>query len=140
EDLPQAIALNQAAFNGSRIIGPALAGYLVALWGTAAAFFANAASFVAVLLSLGMIRPRPPAVGMERASATQMMREGFLYVRERPQVQSLLGLTGITTLFIFPNLAVLSPFYARYVLHEGPGGLGTLMSMSGAGALLGSVL
>src|SRR5205085_5168160 len=49
EDLPQAISLNQATFHGSRIIGPALAGAIVALWGTAAAFFANAASFLAVI-------------------------------------------------------------------------------------------
>lgn len=52
EDLPQAIALNQASFHGSRIIGPALASWLVAAWGMAAAFFANAASFLAVIGSL----------------------------------------------------------------------------------------
>lgn len=140
EDLPQAISLNQAAFNGSRIIGPAVAGFLVKLWGTAAAFFANAASFLAVLVSLSLIRPRPPAAGSGRASALQLMREGFQYVCDRPEVQALLGLTGITTLCVFPNVAILSPYYARYVLHVGPDGLGTIMSMSGAGAFLGSIL
>lgn len=139
EDLPQAISLNQATFNGSRIIGPAAASVVIALWGTAAAFFANAASFVAVIISLGFIRSRPPAT-TGHASAWSMMREGLHYVRDRPNVQSLLGLTGITTLFVFPNMAVLTPFYARHILHVGPKGLGWMMGLSGTGALLGSVL
>jgi MFS family permease len=139
EDLPQAISLNQATFHGSRILGPAAASVVVALWGTAAAFFANAASFLAVIGSLGFVRPRPPAT-TGHASAWSMMREGLHYVSDRPTVQSLLGLTGITTLFIFPNMAVLTPFYARHVLHVGPTGLGWMMALSGTGALLGSVL
>jgi MFS family permease len=139
-ELPQAIALNQATFHGSRIIGPALAAALVWRWGEAAAFFANAASFLAVIATLHMIHPRPAAAPGRGASVLTMMREGFHYVRERPAMQALLGLTGITTLFVFPNLAVLTPYYARYVLHVGPGGLGTLMSVSGAGALLGAAL
>jgi MFS family permease len=140
EDLPQAIALNQAAFHGSRIIGPAAASALVALWGTAAAFFANGASFVAVLVSLGMVRPRPPRPGASQGSVWSFMGEGFQYVRERPNVQAILGLTGITTLCVFPNMAVLTPFYARHILHVGPRGLGWMMSMSGTGALLGAGL
>jgi len=140
EDLPQAIALNQAAFHGSRIIGPAAASAVVALWGTAAAFFANATSFVAVIFTLGMIRPRPPRSDASHGSVWSSMREGFNYVRDRPSVRALLGLTGITTLCIFPNMAVLMPFYARHILHVGPRGLGWLMSMSGTGALLGAGL
>jgi MFS family permease len=140
EDLPQAISLNQAAFHGSRIIGPAAASAVVALWGTAAAFFANAASFVAVIISLGMIQPRPPRPDASHGTVWVFMREGFQYVQDRPNVQALLGLTGITTLCVFPNMAVLTPFYARHILHVGPRGLGWMMSMSGAGALLGAVL
>jgi MFS family permease len=139
-EMSQAISLNQAAFHGSRIIGPALAGVLVKLWGTAAAFFANALSFVAVIISLSFIRSRPPATGAGAASAGTMMREGFQYVRERPCLQALLGITGITTLCVFPNMAVLTPYYAKHVLHVGADGLGMIMTMSGAGALLGAVL
>jgi MFS family permease len=139
-DLPQAISLNQASFHGARIVGPAVAGWLVAKWGLAAAFFANGASFVAVLISLAMIRRRPPATAGSGASPLEMMKEGFRFVRERPALQSLLGLTAITTMFIFPNLAVLTPYYIKHVLHEGAGALGLLMSVSGAGALLGSAL
>jgi MFS family permease len=139
EDLPSAISLNQASFHGSRIVGPALAGLLVARWGTAAAFFANAASFLAVLLSLSLIGRRPPATA-GTASPASMMREGFAYVKASPYLQALLGLTAITTLCIFPNLAVLTPYYVKHVLGAGPSALGFLMSVSGAGALLGSAL
>jgi len=140
EELPQAISLNQATFHGSRIIGPALAGAIVSLWGTASAFFANGASFLAVIVSLGKIRPRPAPAGDQPASTWSLMGEGIQYVRDRPRLQSLLGFTGITTLFIFPNLAVLMPYYIKYVLHAGPQGLGIMMSISGIGALLGAVL
>src|SRR5439155_17930235 len=142
--LPQAISLNQATFHGARIIGPACAGWIVAMWGTAAAFFANGASFLAVIASLLMIRPRPPAAGGPRASTGAMMREGLAYVRERPGVQALLGLTGITTLFIFPNLAVLMPYYVRYVLglpgQAGADVLGSIMFAFREGAVLGALL
>lgn len=139
EELGQAIALNQATFNGSRIIGPALAAMVVTWWGTSAAFFANAASFLAVIFSLSFIRSRPPAVGRGGGGAMQMMKEGVAYVRERPILQALLGVTGLTTFFVFPNLAVLMPFYALHVLHVGSASLGTLMAVSGAGSFLGAV-
>lgn len=140
EDLPQAISLNQATFHGSRIIGPALASAFVAAWGTAAAFFANSASFVGVIASLHMIKRRPPASTDRKSSARNFMGEGFRYVKERPALQSLLGLTGITTMFIFPNLAVLMPFYAKHVLNTGAGGLGWIMGVSGAGSLIGAMM
>jgi MFS family permease len=139
EDLPLAIPLNQASFHGSRVIGPALGSLVVGLWGTAAAFFANSASFLAVILSLLLIRPRPPAPSSS-GSTFGMMREGMEYVRERPAILALLGLTGITTLFIFPNLAVLTPYYAQHVLQVGAGGLGMIMSGSGIGAFIGAAL
>jgi MFS family permease len=123
EDLRPAIALNQATFHASRIVGPALAAWIVAAWGTASAFYANAASFLA-----------------GRASVLRQMREGIEYVRERPVVQALLTLTGVTTFFIFPNLAVLMPYYALHVLRVGAPGLGTLMSVSGIGSMIGAFL
>lgn len=140
EDLPQAISLNQATFHGSRIIGPALASGFVALWGTAAAFFANAASFLAAIGTLLLIQRRPPASSDRKTSTRNFMGEGFRYVKERPELQSLLGLTAITTLFIFPNLAVLMPFYAKHLLHTGAAGLGWIMGISGGGSLIGAMM
>ncbi|MFN3652040.1 MAG: MFS transporter [Armatimonadota bacterium] len=139
-ELPRAIPLNQAAFHGARIVGPAVGSWLVARWGSHTAFFANAASFLAVVAALALIRPRPPVPGSQETSVRTMLREGVDYVRERPGLQALLALVGLTTFCIFPNLAVLSPHYAREVLHVGAGGLGIMMSVSGAGALLGAVL
>ena len=138
EDLQQAIALNQASFHGSRIIGPALASWFVARWGMAAAFFANAASFLAVIGSLLVIKPRASAAG-RRMGTRQFMAEGVRYVRERKNITALFGLTAITTIFIFPNVTVLMPFYANHVLHVGPSGLGVIMAVSGAGALVGAM-
>ena len=137
EELPQAIALNQATFNGSRIIGPALAAWFVARWGMAAAFFANGASFLAVIGSLLLIKPRAKAM-KGPTNTRHFMAEGLRYVRESPRMLALFGLTAITTMFVFPNVAILMPFYAKHVLHVGPGSLGAIMAASGAGALLGA--
>ena len=138
EDLQQAIALNQAAFHGSRIIGPAVASWFVTWWGMAAAFFANGASFLAVIVSLLLIRPKAPSTGGGPVNTRRFMAEGVRYVRERPRMMALLGITAISTAFVFPNVAVLMPFYAKHVLHAGPGGLGAIMAVSGAGAFLGA--
>ncbi|MCC2668041.1 MAG: putative transporter, partial [Armatimonadetes bacterium] len=135
DDLPQAISLNQATFHGARIVGPALASGFVAIWGTAAAFYANAGSFLAVIAGLMLIRRRPPASSDRKSSTRNFMGEGMRYVRERPELQALLGMTAITTLFIFPNLAVLMPFYAKHILHTGASGLGWIMGISGGGSL-----
>ena len=140
KDLSQAISLNQSTFHGARIVGPALASIFVAQWGTAAAFFANAASFLGVIVSLLFIRSRPAASSDRKSSTKNFMAEGFRYVKERPELQSLLGMTGVTTLFIFPNLAVLMPFYAKHVLNTGAGGLGAIMMVSGGGSMLGAAL
>jgi len=137
EDLSQAISLNQATFHGSRIIGPAIASWCVALWGMAAAFFANGASFLAVIGSLLLIKPRA-ATAKSPLKTSQFMAEGVRYVRERENILALFGLTAITTIFVFPNVAVLMPFYAKHVLHVGPVGLGWIMAVSGVGALLGA--
>jgi len=137
EDLPQAISLNQATFHGSRILGPAIASWCVALWGLAAAFFANGASFLAVISSLLLIKPRA-ATATSPLKTRQFMAEGVRYVRERQNILALFGLTAITTIFVFPNVAVLMPFYVKYVLHVGPTGLGWIMAVSGVGALLGA--
>ena len=137
EDLPQAIALNQATFNGSRIIGPALAAWFVARWGMAAAFFANGASFLAVIGSLLLIRPRAGAT-RGPSNTRHFMAEGLRYVRKQPHLLALFGITAITTMFVFPNVSILMPFYAKHVLQVGPGALGAIMAVSGAGAFLGA--
>jgi MFS family permease len=139
EDLSQAIALNQASFHGSRLIGPALAGLAIAWWGAPSAFIANGLSFVAVIVALVLIRARPGPADRRRGSTFAAMAAGLQFVRRDVLLQSLMGITALTTLLVFPNIAVLLPLYARTVLGMGPGGMGGLMAASGLGALVGAV-
>lgn len=139
EELPQAIALNQASFHGSRVIGPALAGVAIKVWGVTSAFIANGLSFGAVIVALLVIRKRPGPADARRSSTFSAMTEGLRYVAGDARLQALMGLTALTTLLAFPNIAVLTPLYAREVLGAGPGGLSTLMSISGLGAMLGAL-
>lgn len=137
--IPQAIALNQVIFNGSRLFGPAAAGVAVATLGLASAYFANGISYVAVLISLVMIRvaARGPARAMP-GSAMGAIREGLRYVWEKPLLRSLMGMNASTSLFVFPCLAVLSPAYVRNALHAGPGTSAVLIAGSGAASLIGA--
>ena len=138
EDLVNAIALNSSMFNGARVVGPAVAGLLVAAIGEGWCFFANAVSYVAViagLLSMNMERRRrPPA----RGSALSSIAEGFRFVARTGPVRALLLLLGLVSLTGMPY-AVLMPIFADQILHGGPSGLGLLMGASGVGALAGAL-
>lgn len=137
----QAVALNSSTFHGSRMVGPAVAGAAIAAFGLAAAYFLNAASFLAVILSLLIIRYRPQArPAGPQASALDGLREGLRHARGRPNIQAMLLLTGLNTTLIFPVLAILTPFYVKNVLHAGPAVLGALWAGGGFGSLLGALV
>ncbi len=131
-DLPNAIALNSAQFNLSRVLGPTLGGYAMALFGVAGNFLLNAISFFAVLLALFRIRypePRYPGHG----SVWRSLADGFRYVREHSVMFALVSLVASASLLLFPFLTFV-PFFAKIVLHVGARGLGLLMACSGVGA------
>ena len=137
-DLPNAIALNSLVFNGARIVGPAVAGLLIARFGVALAFFLNGWSFVAVLAALLVTRnPGNPHPGGQLG-----IREGvwdaIAYAARTPSVAFTLGLLVIVSLLVL-NFNVLVPLVARDVLHEGAHGFGLLMSSLGAGAVLAAL-
>ncbi|MBI3964541.1 MAG: MFS transporter [Chloroflexi bacterium] len=138
-EISQAIALNQAVFHGSRLIGPALAGGFIAAFGATSAFFANGLSFVAVLVSLLLIKSRPRRPGLVPASQLSALREGLAYVWQSPRLRTLMGLTSLITLFVFPNLVVLMPLYAQDVLGLDAAAMGLLMAASGFGSLVASI-
>ncbi len=140
DEIPHAIALNQASFHGSRIIGPALAGVLIAAMGVTSAFIANGLSFFAVIGSLLLIHPRPITRRAPQGSPLLAMREGFQYVRERTRLLVLMAFSVLMAFFIFPNFMVMMPHYAKEVLRVDTKGYGALMASSGVGALLGSLL
>lgn len=136
-DLPSAIGLNSSAFNAARIIGPSIAGVLVATVGEGICFLLNALSFLAVIACLLAIRLTPrPAPSHERASA--LLVEGFRYARQTPHVRALLALIAALSLTAMPY-AVLMPIYAGDILKVGPHGLGMLMAATGLGALAGAL-
>jgi MFS family permease len=137
-DLINAIALNSSMFNGARIIGPAIAGVLVATIGEGWCFFANGASYIAVIIGLLMIKVAPPAQVPTEGSAIDRIVEGFRFVWHTGPVRALLVLLGLVSLMGMPY-AVLMPIFADQILHGGPRGLGLLMGASGVGALAGAL-
>lgn len=141
DKIGQAVALNSSTFHGTRMVGPAVAGAAIAAFGLAAAYFLNAASFLAVILSLLIIRYRPQARPQgPQVSALEGLREGLRHARARPNIQAMLLLTGLNTTLIFPVLAILTPFYVKNVLHAGPAVLGALWAGGGFGSLLGALV
>lgn len=139
EDLPNAIALNSSMFNGARIVGPAVAGVLVAAVGEGWCFLLNGVSYVAVLGGLLRMRLAPKrASAPASASALARMAEGFQFVARTPPVRALLLLLGAVSLMGMPY-AVLMPVFAEDILRGGSRGLGLLMGATGVGALLGAL-
>lgn len=137
EDLINAIALNSSMFNGARIVGPAVAGILVAVIGEGWCFFANGVSYIAVIIGLTMIQV-PPAAAPKKASAISHIAEGFRFVARTAPIRALLLLLGLVSLTGMPY-AVLMPVFADRIFHSGARGLGILMGFSGAGALIGAL-
>src|SRR6266850_4531906 len=147
EDVANAVALNSTQFQLSRVVGPALAGFGFKLFGLAGCFFVNGLSFIAVVVSLRMVRFEPGMPGREAPSHSAKdqralwrdLLEGFRYVRNRPRVFSLLMISAVNSLFGAPYFALI-PIYARDIFHMGPGGLAWLMGTAGAGAFFGAAL
>ena len=138
EDLVNAIALNSAAFNTARIVGPAAAGLLIARVGVAPAFLLNGLSFLVVIGALlavraeGRPRPRPPGTVLAEAGA------GVRYALATPRVAMVLGLVFVVSLCVF-NFNVFVPLFARDALGAGATEFGFLMSAVGFGAVTGAL-
>jgi len=137
EDLMNAIALNSSMFNGARVIGPAIAGILVARIGEGWCFFANAVSYIAVIIGLLLMRVISP-VRAAMASPLEHMMEGFRFVNQTAPIRALLLLLGLVSLVGMPYV-VLMPIFADQILHGGARGLGILIGATGVGALLGAL-
>jgi MFS family permease len=135
-DLANAVALNSVVMNGARIVGPAIAGLLIAAFGVALAFLLNGVSFVAVLIALLAIRTE----GRPDPAGRLGIREGVLgalnYAARTPPVAFTLGLMVIVSLLVL-NFNVVVPLVARDVLNLGAHGFGLLMSALGSGAVVG---
>lgn len=138
EDLMNAIALNSSMFNGARIVGPAVAGMLVAMIGEGWCFFANAVSYIAVIVGLTMMQVRRPFQKPPSGSPLTQIVEGFRFVGHTRPIRAILLLLGLISLVAMPY-TVLMPVFADRILHGGARGLGILMSATGVGALLAAL-
>jgi MFS family permease len=128
--LHNAIALNSVTFNAARLIGPAIAGVVLASVGEAACFAINSLSYVATIYTLLAIHPTPPASGEGRKS----LAEGVRYLRHFPPARWVI-ITVIVASFCLAPYLTFMPVYAKDMLKGGPDTLGMLMASSGLGAL-----
>ncbi len=138
EDLMNAIALNSSMFNGARILGPAVAGIVVAWVGEGWCFFVNAVSYIAVIVGLLMMKIQHPINLANEASPIEHILEGFRFVVRAKPIRAILMLLGLVSLVGMPY-SVLMPVFAREILHGGAKELGWLMGATGIGALLGAL-
>lgn len=133
EHLTNAIALNSAAFNGARIIGPVIAGVAIAYLGLPACFFLNALSFLAVIVALSKMEIK----GYIKASSKGFIRdfmEGIQFIKSKPEIYNIILLIAIFSLIGIPYITFL-PVFAGEVLRAGPEGYGFLVGATGIGAL-----
>jgi len=139
-ELPNAVALNTGLFNGSRIIGPAIAGLIIAAAGTGVCFVINAFSFLAVLAALAIVRGDElfPVERDPSARVVDGLRRAFAFVWSDPQLRSILGVVTVVSTVGF-NFHVLVPLLAADTLHVGPEGFGLLSASFGLGALVGAL-
>ena len=139
-ELPNAVALNSGLFNGSRVIGPAIAGVVIAAVGTGLCFVLNAVSFLAVLTALALVREQELRTVEKDPSARVIdgLRRAFAYAWNDPQLRLVLAVVTVVSTVGF-NFHVLVPLLAADTLHVGPEGFGFLSASFGVGALAGAL-
>jgi MFS family permease len=139
EDLMNAIALNSSMFNGARVVGPSVAGILVASIGEGWCFFANAVSYIAVIAGLLLMKIERTNTAPSEGSPIEHIKEGFRFVRHTAPIRAILLLLGLVSLVGMPY-SVLMPVFATKILHGNASTLGVLMGATGVGALIGALL
>jgi MFS family permease len=137
-DLPNAVSLNSATFNVSRIIGPALAGVVIAQWGTSWVFLGNAASYVAVISGLAMMRTQDLQRSVPPPRQPGQLREGLRYVRERRELAVPILLVFLVGTFGL-NFQITLSLVAKQVFHRGASEFGLLTSAFAVGSLIGAL-
>jgi MFS family permease len=141
EDLLNGIALNSSIFNASRVFGPAIASLVIQEVGTGVCFLLNAASFIAVIVGLFMMHVERRAATTKTARRPlRQIAEGLSYIRQNERVWLVFAMVSVISVFGIPFYTTLLPIFATNVLNAGVGGLGTLSTCVGAGALVGAVL
>ncbi|MGD0255161.1 MAG: MFS transporter [Acidimicrobiales bacterium] len=139
DDLANAVSLNSIVMNGARVVGPALSGLLIATVGLAVCFEANAASYLAVIVALALMR-RADLLRTERlARAKGQLREGLAYAWRTPRLREPLLLVFVVGLLTY-NFNVILPLFARLTFHGGAGTFSALTSLMAGGAVVGGLV
>jgi MFS family permease len=138
EDLGNAIALNSFLFNGARLVGPSVAGVMIAVTGEGICFLLNGVSFFAIILALLAMRIPKKAITDRHTRLKESLTEGYRYVRDSVPIRHILLQIALMSFMGMPY-AVLLPVFAKDILLGGPHTLGFLMGASGLGALTGAL-
>jgi len=138
EDLTNAIGLNSAMFNTARMVGPAIAGLLIAALGVAGCFWLNGVSFIAVIVGLVMIRGTFQPERREGGTPLKNLLEGLRYLWSNKVVLALIANVAVSSIFGMPYM-MLMPVFAKQILKGGPSTYGVLLAAAGAGAIIGGL-
>jgi len=138
-ELRQGIALNSMQFNLSRVVGPAIGGLSIGIFGIAGSYYLNAISYIAVILPLLLIHPAISERPRVRRTIWRGLSEGINYVIHQPLLQIILLLQFAISFLVFPYTTLL-PVFARDIFHIGATGLGIMNALSGIGAMIGTLL
>ena len=139
DDLSNAIALNSSMVNAARLIGPSIGGILIAMFGEGTCFLLNALSYIAVLMSLMMMRlPHWVRSNRQKEPVLRQLKEGFIYAYNFVPIRAILMLLSSVSL-VSGGVQALMPVFARDIFHGGARSLGLLMAASGLGALCGAI-
>ncbi|HZU78898.1 MAG TPA: MFS transporter [Acidimicrobiales bacterium] len=139
EDLPNAVSLNSVVMNGARVIGPAIGGALIASVGLAVCFEVNAASYLAVIAGLALMRRHELEPSQPVARARGQLRAGLRYVWRTPGLRDPLLLVAVVGTLAY-NFQVVLALFAKFTFHGGAGVYSALTSLMGGGAVLGGLL
>jgi MFS family permease len=137
--LANAVGLNSATFNFARVLGPAVAGVLIAATGTSWVFLINATSFIAVIGCLLAMKEDDLYVGKPVARRPGAIREGFAYVRHRPELMAIIGLIGVVGMLGF-NFQLTSALLTKNTFHKGASSYGLISAVYATGSLLGALV
>jgi MFS family permease len=138
EHLPNAIALNSSMVHAARLIGPALSGIVLETLGAAVCFGINALSFVAVIISLTLMKLKPYKKPERLNTALADMINGFNYLRKTPEISNIMIMLALISLLSLPYVALL-PIYAKEIFHGNASTFGYLNSFIGLGAMAGAL-
>ena len=138
EDLMNAVALNSAGFNVTRILGPTAAGLMIAKFGAGENFYIQSAMYLGVALMVIQVALLPIAQASKSVSVASNLKEGASFVWKHPTLRTQMSLALVPVVVALPYMSLM-PIFAKDILHQGAGGFGVLLSAAGVGAVIGTL-